>query len=246
MAGPGTLHRNHGVVLRTHKLGEADRIVVLLTRERGKVRAVAKGVRKTKSRIGSKLEPANHVQVQCYEGRGELDTVTSVDGIEHFGALRTDLDLLTRAINMLEAVDHLALQDEPAPRLYTMLVGALRALAESRSPLVVPAFYWKLLALEGFGPTVHACARCGTGEGLVAFELFEGGVLCRACRRGAPVSPDALALLQRILGGQLAAALNEAVTPATDELDQLATRAFEQVVERRLRSHAVFDATRAH
>ena len=96
------LYRDEGVVLRTYKLGEADRIVVLCTRGHGKVRAVAKGVRKTKSKFGARLEPMSHVAVQFYEGR-ELDIVTQAESIDHFRAIRDDLDRLARASSMLEA-----------------------------------------------------------------------------------------------------------------------------------------------
>ncbi|MEY2435727.1 MAG: repair protein RecO, partial [Acidimicrobiaceae bacterium] len=101
------LYRDEGIVLRTYKLGEADRIVVLFGLSRGKVRAVAKGVRKTRSRFGSRLEPMSHVALQLYEGR-ELDTITQVDSIDHFRAIRDDLDRITRASAMLESVDHMS------------------------------------------------------------------------------------------------------------------------------------------
>ena len=123
----GALYRDEAVVLRTYKLGEADRIVVLLTRARGKVRAVAKGVRKTKSKFGSRLEPTSHVAVQLYEGR-ELDIVTQAETIDQFRAVRDDLDRIARASAMLEAVDQLAQEGEVNPRLYQMLLGALRTL----------------------------------------------------------------------------------------------------------------------
>jgi DNA repair protein RecO (recombination protein O) len=234
------LYRDHGIVLRTYRLGEADRIVVLLTRGHGKVRAVAKGVRKTRSRFGSRLEPMSHVAAQFYEGR-ELDVVTQVDSVDHFRAIRDDLDRIARASAMLEAADQMALERQPNVRLYQMLLGALRALAAHNGALVVPAFFWKLLALEGFGPVVDRCASCGAGDPLVAFDLEAGGVLCAACRRGRSVSPAAVGLLQQILGGRLGAALNEAVSPATHEVEHLATEALEHHLERRLRSVTLLD-----
>src|ERR1041384_3197369 len=122
------LYRDEGIVLRTHKLGESDRIVSLYTRQRGKVRAVAKGVRKTKSRFGARLEPPTHPQPLLYEGR-ELDIVTQAETVDHFRAIRDDLDRLTRAVAMLEAVDQLGLEGEANEPLYQMLLGALPALA---------------------------------------------------------------------------------------------------------------------
>jgi DNA repair protein RecO (recombination protein O) len=237
----GALYRDDAVVLRTYKLGEADRIVVLLTRARGKVRAVAKGVRKTKSKFGSRLEPTSHIAVQLYEGR-ELDIVTQAETIDQFRAIRGDLDRIARASAMLEAADQLAQEGEVNPRLYTMLVGALRTLDGSSSPLVVPAYFWKVLALEGYRPEVDVCVLCGDDESpLVAFDLESGGLLCRTCRRGTAVSPEAVELLQAILGGRLNEALAVASSPATHEIDHLATRAVEHHLERRLRSVTVLD-----
>jgi DNA repair protein RecO (recombination protein O) len=234
------LYRDEGVVLRTYKLGEADRIVVLCTRGRGKVRAVAKGVRKTKSKFGSRLEPTSHVALQLYQGR-ELDIVTQVESIDHFRAIRDDLDRLAKASSMLEVVDQIAQEGEANPRLFQMLVGGLRALADRDSALVLPAFFWKLLSLEGYGPILDACADCGSPGPLVAFDLEAGGALCADHRRGVALSPEALELLRRILGGQLGAALNEPASPATHEVSHLATRSVEHHLERRLKSATVLD-----
>jgi DNA repair protein RecO (recombination protein O) len=229
------LYRDSGIVLRTYRLGEADRIVVVLTRGHGKVRAVAKGVRKTKSKFGARLEPTSHVAMQLYEGR-ELDVVTQAETIDHFRTIRDDLDRIARASAMLEAVDQIAQEREVNPRLYQTLLGALRSLAAHDPPLVVPAFFLRLLSIEGYHPVVEACAECGDPHDLVAFDLEAGGVLCRPHRRGTALSGEALALLRQVLGGQLGTALNEPVSPATHELDQLATRTLEHHLERRLRS----------
>jgi DNA repair protein RecO (recombination protein O) len=234
------LYRDQGVVLRTIRLGESDRIVTLVTQGHGKVRAVAKGVRKTKSRFGGRLEPTSHVSLLLYEGR-ELDIVTQAEALDHFRAIREDLDRLARATSMLEAVDQVAQERQPGTRLYQMLVGALRALAARNAPLLLPAFFLKLLALEGFQPILDGCSDCGNPGPLVAFDLIQGGALCRACARGPRVSPEAIDLMHRILDGGLAGVLNEAVTPATGEVDRLATRAIEHHIERRLRSVTVLD-----
>jgi len=241
----GTIHRDEGIVLRTYRLGEADRIVVLLTRGRGKVRAVAKGVRKTKSKFGSRLEPMSHCELQIYEGR-ELDLVTQAESLDTFRAVRDDLDRIGRAMSMLEVVDQLAQEGQANPELFRMLLGALRTLESTRSPVVTPAFLWKVLALEGFRPTVDDCAQCGESEvELVAFDVDSGGLLCRTCRRGQAVSPAAVVLLQQILGGRLAEALVagelDEQRSAVHEVDLLATRAVEHHLERRLRSIDVLD-----
>ena len=235
-----SLYRDEAIVVRTYKLGEADRIVVLFTKARGKVRAVAKGVRKTTSRFGSRLEPTSHVALQLYEGRN-LDTITQAESLDHFRAIRDDLDRIARAASMLEAVDHITEEREPNGRLFAMLLGALRALAADDHPLIAPAFFWKLLALEGFAPVVDACVVCGSEESLCAFSLDEGGVTCRDHRRGSPLDAEALLLLQLVLSGRVAAALARPLSPATYEIEHLATRALEWQLERRLKSVGILD-----
>lgn len=245
---PG-LYRDEGVVLRTIKLGEADRIVTFLTQGHGKVRAVAKGVRKTSSRFGGRLEPMTRVALQCYRGR-ELDVVTQAETLEANRVLREEYGLLTHAIPMLEAVDQVSQEHEPNPALYRMLTGALRALGELQNPLVTSAFFWKLLSLEGIHPLLDDCARCGaagseSGGGgdaeLVAFDLDEGGTLCRSCARGGgrPLTYPALHLMRRMLGGGLNGVFAQEPGPETHEVEQLGIRAVEHHVERRLRSTAL-------
>lgn len=238
-----SLYRDQAVVLRSWKLGEADRIVSLHTRDHGKVRGVAKGVRRTKSKFGARLEPLSHVAVQLYRGRGDLDTITQVETIDRFVNLRDEPDRFARAEAMLEAVDQVAQDREPDPRLHVMLTRALSTLDRNDSPLVVAAFFLKLLAHEGLQPHLGECVSCGANEPIEAFDLDEGGVLCRECRRGRPLSAEALDLLRRILGGGLAGVLAEPIGPATGEVDLLATAFLEHHLERRLRSVAVLDQT---
>jgi DNA repair protein RecO (recombination protein O) len=235
------LYRDQGVVLRTIKLGEADRIVSVITQGHGKVRAVAKGIRKPTSRFGARLEPTSHVALQCYRGR-ELDVVTQVETIDAFRRLREHYGSLTHAISMLEAVDQVAQEREPNPALYRMLVGALRTLAASPSPMVAPAFFWKLLSLEGFHPLLDGCARCGDDAGpFLTFDFGEGGVLCESCSRfgGRRVEAEAIALLRRILGGDLRGALTAPPERPGVEVERLGVAALEHHLERRLRSAAL-------
>jgi DNA repair protein RecO (recombination protein O) len=234
------LYREEGIVLRTIRLGEADRIVTFVTPGHGKVRAVAKGVRKTKSRFGGRLEPTSHVALLMYEGR-ELDIVTQAEALEVHRVLRDDLDRLAAAVRLLEAVDQVVQERQPARPLYQMLLGGLRALAARNAPLLVPAFYLKVLSLEGFHPRLDACASCDGPGPLVGFDLSVGGALCRACSRGAPMSAAALDAIRRILNGDLAGALNEPAGPVTHEVELLATRALEHHLERRLRAAHVLD-----
>ncbi len=238
------LYRDQGVVLRTIKLGEADRIVTFLTRGHGKVRAVAKGIRRPGSRFGARLEPMSNVALQLYQGR-ELDIVTQVETIDANRSLREHYGCLTHATSMLEAVDQVALEREPNPALYRMLTNALLTLAAEPSPVVSAAFFWKLLSLEGFHPVLDGCARCGAaggGEGFTTFDLDDGGVLCTECspRGGRRVRADSVAVVGAIVEGRLRSVLD---APPSDEVlrdvERLAVAALEHHSERRLRSAAL-------
>jgi len=236
-----SLFRDTGVVLRTYRLGEADRIIVFLTEQHGKVRAVAKGIRKTTSKFGARLEPLTHVDLLLWQGRSDLDIVNQVEVIDTFRGIREDLNKVSRGVALLEVTDQMAQERHPDRRLYAMLVGALRTLSESTSDplLVAPSFFLKALVLEGAAPMLDACASWGEADGdveLVAFDLVEGGTLCRRCRRGRPLSPPALALLRRILGGDLAGVLAGPPPPGADEVAELATEAMEVHLDRRIRS----------
>jgi DNA repair protein RecO (recombination protein O) len=237
------LYRDQGIVLRTWRLGESDRIVNLLTERHGKVRAVVKGVRKTKSRFGARLEPMVHVSVLFYEGRGELDIVSQAEAVEVFRPVREDLRRLAKAASLLEATDQLCQERHANPRLFAMLLGGLRALSAHDAPLLVPAFFLKLLSSEGFHPLLEECAACGGRYGLVSFDLALGGVLCGACSgRGEPMSAAALDLVRRVLGGDLGGALSTPAGPEVSEVERLAIRAMEHHLERRLRSLPVAGA----
>jgi DNA repair protein RecO (recombination protein O) len=236
-----SLFRDTGVVLRTYRLGEADRIVVFLTEQHGKVRAVAKGVRRTTSKFGARLEPLTHVDLLLWQGRSDLDIVNQVEVIDTFRGVREDLARVAKGIALLEVTDQMAQERHPDQRLYAMLVGALRTLSDPATDplLVAPSFFLKALVLEGAAPVLDVCASCGEPEGaveLVAFDLVEGGTLCRRCRRGRPLSVPALALLRRILGGDLAAVLAGPPPEGADEVAELATEAMEVHLDRRIRA----------
>lgn len=236
-----TLLRDAGVVLRTYRLGEADRIVVLVTEAHGKVRAVAKGVRKTTSKWGGRLEPLSHVSLLLWQGRSELAVVSQAEVVDHFPSVRADLERVACGLSMLEVVDQLSLEGHADPGLFRMLVGALGALADARTDpsMVVPAFFLKVLAHEGTEPILDACASCGRPRDdveLVAFDLAEGGTLCARCRRGRRVSPEALDVVRAILGGGLAGVLASPRPACAGEVASLATEAMEGHVDRRLRA----------
>lgn len=191
------LYKEQGIVLRQHKLGEADKIVTVMTQASGKVRAVAKGIRKTTSRFGGRLEPMTHVSLLLHRGRS-LDTVTQVEIIAAHRPLRDDLSLLTAGEAMLEAVDKVAEEHERNVRLFMLLLSGLRVL-ETR-PLdpaaVAEAFLLKMLSLSGFHPSLSACAVCGTPSPAL-FASGQGGAVCDGCaeRDAGPVSGASLRFL---------------------------------------------------
>ena len=186
------LYRDHAVVLRLHKLGEADRIVTVLTREHGLVRAVAKGVRRTRSKFGARLEPFAHVDVQLYPGRN-LDIVTQVQTVDAFGAnLVADYGRYTTACAVLETAERLAGEERsPVPRLHLLTVGALRALAAGqRDPqLVLDAFLLRAMTFAGYAPALTECARCGAPGPHRSFHVAAGGVVCAHCLPAGSVTP---------------------------------------------------------
>ncbi|TNC31457.1 DNA repair protein RecO [Mumia zhuanghuii] len=200
------LYRDEAVVLRTQKLGEADRIVTLLTRRHGRVRAVAKGVRRTSSRFGSRVEPFMHVDLQLAEGR-TLDVITQVETLDAYaGRLGNDYGAYTCGTSMLESADRLVGEDgHPAAQQYLLLVGALRALADRRHPsgLILDSFLLRSLAIAGYAPSFDACARCGVGGPHRAFNPGAGGMLCVDCRLpgSANPAPETVALLAALLSG---------------------------------------------
>ncbi|MEM7094212.1 MAG: DNA repair protein RecO [Actinomycetota bacterium] len=235
---PSKNYRTNAVVLRTYKSGEADRIVVLMTEQHGKVRAVAKGARKSK-RQAALLEPTVHLDAQLYRGKGDLDTVTQVQAVDTFGSMRSDLDRLTRAASFLEAVDHVTPDREPHERLYRMLVGALRTVADENPTLTAAGFFLKLLALEGLEPVLDRCISCGDTEPLVAFDMVNFGTRCERCRAGIPISDEGIRICRLILSGGLAAALRLPESPVLDDVNRLAATMVEHQTERQLKSLSV-------
>jgi len=210
-------YRDDGIVLRTHKLGEADRIVTLLARRSGRVRAVAKGVRRTKSKFGGRLEPFTHVDLQLYTGRS-LDVITQAETVRPYGEpFASDYPRYTTGTAMLETAEKFTpVEKEPAIRQFLLLVGGLRALGEGRHDprLVLDAYLLRSLAVAGYAPALDECAICGTrapdpaGDGpdgpedaaepaaaraapraFRSFAIGAGGLVCRSCRAPGAATP---------------------------------------------------------
>ena len=222
------LYRDDGIVLRTQKLGEADRIITILGRTSGRIRAVAKGVRRTKSRFGARLEPFTHVDLMLHTGRS-LDIITQAEAIRPYGVpLAGDYPRYTAGVAMLETAERFTpVEKEPALRQLLLLIGGLRALgdAEHAPGLVLDAFLLRSLAVAGYAPVLQECARCGApggdrdrdgdrgrdrdgsgparGRRLPAFAVAAGGMVCASCRPPGAASPAAptVALMLALLSG---------------------------------------------
>ncbi len=200
------LYKEQGVVLRSVKLGEADKIVTVMTQGAGKVRAVAKGIRKTTSRFGARLEPFTHVSLMVYRGRGSLDTVSQAEIISPFRSICEDLDLFAAGETMLEAVDKVAEEHERNVRLFLLLISGLRALdtRPADPAAVAESFLLKLLSLSGFHPSLSACAVCGRPNPTL-FSSGQGGALCSddAEHDAGPVSAASLVYLGELASADL-------------------------------------------
>jgi DNA repair protein RecO (recombination protein O) len=200
------LYRDEGVVLRVQKLGEADRIITLLTREHGRIRAVGKGVRRTRSKFGARLEPFTHVDLQIYEGRS-LDVVQQAETIASYGdRMVDDYPRYTTGTAMLETAERMtAEENEPAVQQFLLLVGGLRTLAEGvHGPgLVLDAFLLRSLAVAGYAASFDECARCARPGPHAFFNIQAGGSVCTSCRPGGSASParETLDLLAALLSG---------------------------------------------
>ena len=213
-------YRDDGIVLRTQKLGEADRIITILGRTTGRVRAVAKGVRRTKSRFGARLEPFTHVDLMLHPGRS-LDVITQAEVIRPYGEpLAADYPRYTAGVAMLETAERFTpVEKEPALRQLLLLIGGLRSLGEAEhdSRLVLDAFLLRSLAVAGYAPALEECARCGASASararpdasapsdparpgasapsgevrLPAFAVAAGGMVCASCRPPGAAAPAA-------------------------------------------------------
>lgn len=203
-------YRDEAVVLRTHKLGEADRIVTMLSRQHGKVRAVARGIRRTTSKFGARLEPFSHVDLLFATGR-TLDVVTQAVTLHPYSEpLGRDYQRYTTGQVILETADRLVAEErEPAQRQYLLLLGAVNALAASgpaaaRPPvMIMDSYLLRAIATAGYAPSLSDCARCGAPGPHEAFSPAMGGMVCRRCRPPGSAHPaaDTVAYLASLLAG---------------------------------------------
>ncbi|WP_018349278.1 DNA repair protein RecO [Longispora albida] len=201
------LFRDDGVVLRVQRLGESDRIITLLTRRTGRIRAVARGVRRTSSKFGARLEPFGHVELQIAEGRAGLHTVAQAEAVELYaGRITQDYPSYTAASAVAETAERLTpVESEPALRLFQLTLGALRALAvrEHAPPLVLDAYFLRAMTTAGWAPALTECAVCATPGPHRAFSVPSGGSVCPACQPpgAARPAPATLGLMAALTSG---------------------------------------------
>lgn len=241
-------YRAEAIVLRTHKLGEADRIITFLTRERGKVRAVAKGVRRTKSKFGARLEPFSRVDLLLHEGKN-LHIITQAESLNAYGQdLAIDYTLWTAGQTMLETADRLVSEESVANEAqYLLLVGALRTLvnAEHDSTLVLDAYLLRALSLAGYSPTLDACIVCGMSGAQPFFHVPSGGALCFDHRAPGSVAPKAesIQLMQALLEGDWSTA-DQATGSQKNEVSGIVAAYTQWHMDKTLRSLPLVDRFR--
>ncbi|MEV1288851.1 DNA repair protein RecO [Micromonospora sp. NPDC049679] len=244
------LYRDDAVVLRVQKLGESDRIITLLTRRHGRLRAVARGVRRTTSRFGARLEPFGHVDVQLAgdpEGHGtSLQSVSQVEGINLYGKrFLADYPRYTAASAIAETAERLTpVEREPSLRLFLLTIGALRALAdgEHATTLVLDAYLLRGMTFAGWAPALAACAVCGTPGQHRAFSVPAGGCVCPDCRPpgAAHPAPATLDLMSALTSGDWRVA-DAAETATRRECSGLVAAHLQWHLERGLRSLPLVD-----
>jgi DNA repair protein RecO (recombination protein O) len=233
---PGSF-KTEAIVLRSIRYGEADRILHLYSRERGRIGAVAKGVRRPKSRFGGRLEPLFRVALVLHEGRGDLHTVTSAQTVHAHAALRDGRATLARATEACAAVLRLfdsAEANQPAYNLLCHQLALLDASPGSATRAQALAFRLKLLLAAGFVPELGSCASCGEREHLGAFSARAGGVVCAACEAGSfPLDAEAHEFLVAALARPLAEAA-EAPETALSQADRAIAETLEHHAHVRL------------
>jgi DNA repair protein RecO (recombination protein O) len=233
MSGP---LKTQAIVLRSIRYAEADRILHLYTPEHGRLAAIAKGVRRSRSRFGARLEPFFHVRIVLHEGRGELFTVTGVDTITAHGALRDHAATLDAAARACDAVSRLFETGDPHPEVFRLLANELALLssdvAQAR-PANGLAFRLKLLLAAGIVPVLASCASCGESEHLQGFSAAAGGVVCGSCEAAAfPLAQESYQFLVGALGEPLAQA-----PEASERALRQAERAISETAEHHAHVH---------
>jgi DNA repair protein RecO (recombination protein O) len=238
----GRAVKTEAVVLRSMRYGEADRILHLYTPDRGRVSAIAKGVRRARSRFGGRLEPFFRLRIELHEGRSELLTVTGAQTVEGHARLRGDAGALDAAARACDAVGRLFETSEPHPGVFNLLCRKLSLLDEqaagsersSTGRAAALAFRLKLLLAAGLAPQLGECVVCGEHEHLVGFSGAAGGVVCGACEAASfPLEEQAYRFMAEALGRPLQQA-PEASEPALGQVERAISATLEHHAHVRL------------
>jgi len=226
-------------VLRSIRYGEADRVLHLYSEDRGRIGAIAKGVRRVRSRLGGRLEPLMRVSLVLHAGRGELCTISSADTVDAHASLRERRAALERASQAADAVLRLLDAGEPNRPAYNLLCRELQLLDEDPGAATraqALAFRLKLLLAAGFAPELAACASCGERGELSGFSPSAGGVVCPACEAGSfPISAAAHEFMVESLGRPLAQIDRDAPEGALAVVDRALAETLEHHAHVRLR-----------
>jgi DNA repair protein RecO (recombination protein O) len=229
--------KTEAVVLRSMRYGEADRILHLYTPDRGRVSAIAKGVRRARSRFGGRLEPFFRLRIELHEGRSELLTVTGANTVDGHARLRGDAGALDAAARACDAVGRLFETSEPHPGVFNLLCRKLSLLDQQpagATRAAALAFRLKLLLAAGLAPQLGACASCGEREQLTGFSGAAGGVVCQACEAASfPLGGSAYRFMTEALASPLAE-IPDGSDPALGEVERAISATLEHHAHLRL------------
>jgi len=233
--------RDIGVVLRTIKLGEADRIVTILTKENGKIKGVAKGARKSGSKYSARLEVGSVVDFQWIPSKRELVRLTQTESVETHRHIRENLDLLNCAAKMLDAVDALCEDNSAHEELATLVIKALSAMNQEKNTNVCPIFLIKALALEGFSPYVQSCSSCSKEEGLEYFSLQQSALYCTSCSKESMqrVHPHVRNTINAVLEGKTSSVISNMTEEVAHDIEMIAISMVEHHSGRSMRAISV-------
>ncbi|SHE59662.1 DNA replication and repair protein RecO [Ferrithrix thermotolerans DSM 19514] len=222
------------LVLRTYKLGEADRILSCISKQHGKVRVVAKGARKSKSKFGGRVEPFTEVFASIWKGRGELDTLRQAEVVSLNAELHEELDKLIKASTVVEIVDKVSFDGQDLSALYELATRALRTLSVQDSPNFLSVFALRVLSLEGLAPQLDGCGLCGSPN-VVALDYLHSYGLCRK-HVTAPIPSEVVEMMRAVLVGRTGAVLAMKDTVLSREFETVVMRYFEQSLSMKLAS----------
>lgn len=229
-------YRDRAIVLRSWKLGETDRIVSLLTRSNGRVRAVVKGARKPKSKLGGKVEPFGEIEVSLWKGRSELQTLSQAESLSTRSSTYSDLDRMLKASVVVEVAERISVEEHEQILIFDLVSKALAALEREDSPFFIGAFLLRVLSLEGVAPELRACRICGDGERIATIDLQSGELGCVVHPMGLPLLPEILSLLRKGSDGRVGEVLAYRELAVAHEFERISVGLFENALSMRIKT----------